>query len=171
MKAQEEKTTNPAEKELFVKMVVDAWKTQNSRVDKLLAELSDEQLESEAAPGKNSGVYLLGHLAAVNDGLLEILGFGEKLAPQLENIFIKNPEKSDFEKPSITKLKQFWQEINAKIGEHLEKTTADEWFARHTAVSDEDFAKEPHRNKLNVLLSRTVHQSYHLGQMALLAKK
>lgn len=46
-----------------------------------------------------------------------------------------------------------------------------DWFAKHTAVSDEDFAKEPHRNRLNVLLSRTIHQSNHLGQLSLLKKK
>ena len=39
---------NLTEKELFVKMVVDAWETQNSRVDKLLAELSDKQLGKRA---------------------------------------------------------------------------------------------------------------------------
>jgi hypothetical protein len=168
MKTQLEK--NKSEKELFVKMVIDAWETQNSKVDKLLEALSDEQLQAETAADKNSGVYLLGHLTAINDGLLQILGFGEKLRPQLEDIFIKNPENADLEKPSIAELKEYWNEINAKVREHLEKTTPDEWFARHSAVTDEDFAKEPHRNKLNVLLSRTIHQSYHLGQLNFLAK-
>jgi hypothetical protein len=45
------------------------------------------------------------------------------------------------------------------------------WFERHTSVSEEDFLKEPHRNKLNVLLNRTNHQSYHFGQMILLQAK
>jgi len=36
------------------------------------------------------------------------------------------------------------------------------------AVSDEDFSKEPHRNKLNVIINRTNHMSYHLGQLILL---
>lgn len=169
MKAQLEKNTT--EKELFVKMVIDAWEAQNSRVDKLLEKLSDEQLQAETAPDKNTGVYLLGHLTAVNDGLLQILGYGEKSQPQLEEIFLTNPEKSDLEKPSIAELKQYWSDINTKLREHFQKTTADEWFARHMSVSDEDFAKEPHRNRLNVLLSRTVHQSNHLGQLAFLVKK
>ncbi|MEP6902866.1 MAG: DinB family protein [Actinomycetota bacterium] len=171
MKAQEEKNVVLPEKELFVKMVVDAWETQNSRVDKLLEDLSDEQLQTETAPEKNTGVYLLGHLTAVNDALLPILGFGEKLYPQLENVFLKNPENSDLEKPSVADLKQYWNETNAKVREHIEQTTADEWFAKHTAVTDEDFAKEPHRNKLNVLLNRTIHQSNHLGQLNFLVKK
>lgn len=159
------------EKELFVKMVIDAWETQNSRVNKLLEDVSDEQLQAETAPGKNSGIYLFGHLIAVSDGLLPILGFGEKLQPELENIFLKNPDKSELAKPSVNELKQYWREINAELENHFNKMSAADWFARHTAVSDEDFAREPHRNKLNVLLSRTVHQSYHLGQLAFLTGK
>ncbi len=35
-------------------------------------------------------------------------------------------------------------------------------------VSDEDFEKEPHRNKLNIIVTRTSHLSYHTGQLILL---
>ena len=38
---------------------------------------------------------------------------------------------------------------------------------KHTAVSDEDFSKEPTRNRLAVFLSRTNHASFHTGQIAL----
>jgi uncharacterized damage-inducible protein DinB len=168
METQLEKNGSAREKELFVKMVVDAWQTQNSRVNNLLADLSDEQLQAEISPGRNSGVYVLGHLTAVSDGLLQILGFGERLYPQLENIFLKNPEKAGLAKPPIGELKQYWKDVVAELSIHIDKMSADDWFAKHTAVSDEDFAKESHRNKLNVLISRTTHQSYHLGQLALL---
>lgn len=169
MKTQSEKNIIAApQKELFVKMVIDAWELQNSRIDKLLEDISDERLEAETAPGKNSGIYLFGHLIAVSDGLLSILGFGEKLQPELENVFLKNPDKSELKKPSMKELKQYWKEVNAELRNHFDKMSADDWFARHTAVSDEDFAREPHRNKLNVLISRTNHQSYHLGQLAFL---
>ena len=43
--------------------------------------------------------------------------------------------------------------------------------ANRGIVSDEDFAREPHRNKLNVLISQTNHLSYHPGQLSLPAKK
>jgi uncharacterized damage-inducible protein DinB len=168
MKTQLEKNGSASEKELFVKMVVDAWETQNSRVNKLLEDISDERLQVEIAPGRNSGVYLLGHLTAVSDGLLPILGFGERLHPRLENIFLKNSEKLGLAKPSLDELKQYWKDVVAELSNHISKMAADDWFAEHTAVSDEDFAKEPHRNRLNVLMNRTTHQSYHLGQLALL---
>lgn len=167
MKTQSEKN----ETETFVKMAIDAWQTQNGRVDKFLAEISDEDLQAKIAPGKNSGTYLLGHLTAVSDGLLPLLGLGEKLYPQLEEIFLKNPEKADVEKPSVGELKNYWREVNANLANRFDQTSSGEWFGKHTAVTDEDFAEEPHRNKLNVLISRTNHQSYHLGQLSLLAKK
>ena len=166
----EENTTN-AQKETFVKIIVDAWDAQNKKVDKLLDTISEEHWKAETAPGANRGIYLLGHLTAVNDALLPLLGFGEKLYPRLEEIFLTSPDKSDFELPSVDELKSYWNEINAKLAIHFSEISPDEWFGRHTSVSDEDFAKEPHRNKLNVLVSRTNHQSYHLGQISLLAKK
>jgi uncharacterized damage-inducible protein DinB len=156
------------EREILVKMVIDAWETQNSRVDKLLEELSDEQLKAENVRGKNTGAYLIGHLTAVSDGLLPIFGLSNRLYPQLEEVFLKNPEKSGLEKPSIADLKKYWRSVNAKIREYFSEMKPDDWLGKHVAVSAEDFAKEPHRNKLNVLISRTNHQSYHLGQLVYL---
>jgi hypothetical protein len=156
------------ETSLFVKMAVSAWKSQNDRVDKLLDKLSDEQLRADIAPGKNSGVYLLGHLVAVNDNLLPLFGFSDKLYPQLQDIFLSNPDKSGLEQPAVADLKKYWREVNRKLVLHIDEMQPGQWLTRHNAVSEEDFAKEPHRNKLNVLLNRTTHQSYHLGQLILL---
>ena len=167
MQTQLEKNTTG----IFVKMAIDAWKSQNERVDKFLAEISDDELKVEIAPGKNSGVYLVGHLAAVNDNLFEILGLGKSLYPNLLETFLKNSDSEEAKNFSIGNLKKYWSEINAKLSEKFGKLSADEWFEKHTSVSEEDFVKEPHRNRLNVLLSRTIHQSNHLGQLTLLNKK
>ena len=157
--------------ELVVKMAISAWDSQNTRVDKLIDQLSDEQLLSEIASGKNRGVYLLGHLVAVNDNLIPLFGFGEKLYPQLGAVYLTNPDKSGLTESSVSELKTYWKEVNAKLSQHFSKMQAAEWFTKHNSVSEEDFAKEPHRNKLNVLLNRTTHQSYHLGQLVLLQRK
>lgn len=152
-------------KELFIKMVLGAWETQNSRVDKLLNTLSNEKLMSETAPMRNSGVYLIGHLTAVSDGMLPILGLGEKLYPQLTDVFLINPDKSGLEKPSLDDLKGYWKNVNNTLREYFSKMQPDEWFTKHTTVSSEDFSKDPVRNKLNIIINRTNHQSYHLGQL------
>ncbi len=158
-------TTMP---ELFTRMVLSAWDAQNSSLDKLVNSLTDEQLAKEIAPGRNTGIYLLGHLIAVSDGMLPLLGFGEKLYPQLESVFIRNPDKAGLEKPSIAELKECLEAVNKNLSEHIRSTSVTEWFNKHTAVSAEDYAKEPHRNKLNVMINRTNHMANHVGQMLLL---
>ena len=157
--------------ELFVKMALTAWQLQNTRVDELIAQLSDESLMKETAPGRNTGIYLFGHSAAVNDGIFTILGVGERLHPELDEIFVDSPDKSGKQMPSIETLKQYWKEINTALTNKFNAMQPGEWFQKHNSISEEDFAKEPHRNKLNVIITRTVHQGYHLGQMAYLKGK
>jgi hypothetical protein len=156
---------------LFVKMVLDAWQLQNKRADDLLNKISDEQLMQETAPGRNTGIYLLGHLAAVNDGLFKLLGIGERLHPELDEIFLNNPDKSGKQMPPVDELKKHWSEINTSLINKFNTMQPDEWFEKHTSISAEDFAKEPNRNRLNVLITRAVHQGYHLGQMNYLKNK
>ena len=152
-------------KKLFIKMVLMSWETQNIRMNKLLDQLSDEQLSAETAPGRNRGIYLFGHLVAINDGMIPLLGLGEKKYPELEKPFVTTPDKSDLPLPSVAELKKCWHNVNTTLSQQFNQMAADEWFTKHSAVSSEDFAKEPHRNKLNLLINRTNHQSYHLGQL------
>lgn len=161
-----EKTT--VQLNLLVKMTLTAWDTQNNYLIKLIESLPDEQLAKEIAPGRNTGTYLLGHLIAVSDALFPLLGFGDRLFPALENVFITNPDKSGMNMPGIAQLKDNLKAVNTKLATHFRSATTDEWFSRHTAISAEDFEKEPHRNKLNVVISRTNHMANHIGQMLLL---
>jgi DinB superfamily len=170
MQTQSSINENATNSNLFIKMVLDAWETYNTRFNKILDALTDEQLLMEVAPGKNTGIYLTGHLIAVNDALLPLLGFEEKLYPQLENIFLTNPDKSGLQMPSIVELKKYRDEINGKLSIHFAQLQPEAWFGKHISVSTEAFAKEPHRNKLNIIINRTNHISYHLGQLAFLAK-
>ena len=157
--------------DLFVTMSISAWKTQNIRMDELLAKLSDEELAKETAPGRNTGTYLLGHLTAVNDSLFKFLGFGEMMHPELEDVFLRSPDGSGKETPTVKQLRDYWKEVNAALYNKIDAMPAEDWFAKHSAVSEEDFIKEPHRNKLNIILNRTTHQGYHLGQLAYLIQK
>jgi len=156
--------------ELFTKLPLDAWKSQLNQANKLIDGFTDEQLNEEIAPGRNTVLYILGHLTAVSDNLIPLLGFGEKKRPELFEIFIKNPDKSSLQKPTAKQLREDWKQINAFITSKLEALTPDQWLEKHTSVSEEDFKKEPHRNKLNVVLGRTNHLAYHVGQLALIKK-
>ena len=120
--------------EIFVKMVLLAWQTQNTRVNKLLESLSDEELLQETAPGRNTGIYLLGHLVAINDTLFKLLNLGERLYPELDIIFIESPDKSGMAMPSVDVLKNYWKEINTKLTDCFNKMQPAEWFMRHTVL-------------------------------------
>ncbi|MBA4057537.1 MAG: DinB family protein [Marivirga sp.] len=166
-------STNQAvpETALFTTTFLKAWTLQVKRINELLESLSNEDLLKEIAPGRNTGIYLLGHLTAVNDGILPLLGFCNKLYPDLEKVFISSPDKSGLSYPSIDELKESWNDVNEKLNQYFNSLAPEEWLTKHEAVSAEDFAKEPHRNKLNVLISRTTHMSYHLGQLIFLTGK
>ena len=75
--------------QIMVKMVLDRWYTLVKNCDTLLDSVTDEQLEKEIVPNKNRGIYLLGHLIAVHDEMIQILGIGDKLYPELYEPFIK----------------------------------------------------------------------------------
>jgi hypothetical protein len=156
---------------VIVKCVLDLWNGRIKEAKSLLDGLTDEQLEKEIAPGKNRGIYLLGHLVAVHDRMIPLLNFGESQYPQLSEPFLFKADKAVAEIPSVRQLREYWTATNSILSKHFNELSADGWFEKHTSVSAEDFEKEPHRNKLNVVMGRTTHLAYHLGQLALLKEK
>jgi len=154
--------------DFITSIVLSAWNNQVRACTKLLSELSDVELMREIVTGKNRGVYILGHLAAVHDRMIPLLGFGDQMYPELNPIFIQTPDKAVEEIPSIAELRNYLESVNEKLNVYFQTMTAEQWLEKHTSVSDEDFAKEPHRNKLSVLISRTNHLANHIGQLLLL---
>ncbi|MBK8365078.1 MAG: DinB family protein [Bacteroidetes bacterium] len=154
--------------QIIVKMVMDRWNASIENCNKLLNAVNDEQLQREVAPGKNRGIYLLGHLIAVHDSMLVLLNMGEKKYPELSKAFLEEADKVVTEIPSAKDLRSKWNEQKEDMKQKFERLTSDNWFERHTSVSEEDFAKEPHRSKLNILLTRTTHLQYHIGQLVYL---
>ena len=159
------------QQDVFIKMALDSWNIHIKRFDNILDKLTDEQLMQEISPSKNRGIYLLGHLAGIHDMMLPLLRFSDSLYPELSFIFVDQPDKAVTDLPSASQLRNQWKKVNEKLVQHFSSLAPDEWFTRHASISEEDFMKEPHRNRLNVVLNRTAHLSYHLGQMALLVKK
>lgn len=156
--------------ELLVSVALSAWKTNIERADKIFSTLTPEQLNAEIAPGKNRLIYLWGHLTAVHDAMLPLLGFGPRLCPEFDAPFLTNPDRATSKMPSPETVKKLWNEVNGKLSEGFASLRAEEWLHKHTAVSEEDFARNPLRNRVAVLLSRTNHVAYHLGQAALIGK-
>lgn len=157
-------TTN----EIVVKMLLDRWNAAFKTCDTVLNAITDENMLREIVPGKNRGIYLLGHLIAAHDDMVKLLDLGEKQYPELLESFIKSPDKATDQIPSVSELRSYWTKQFAFIYEKVNSVSTDAWFEKHTSISAEDFAKEPHRNKLNVLLTRTTHLTYHTGQLVFL---
>lgn len=152
----------------MVKMILDRWDGAVKSCDALVNSLSDEQLQKEIAPGKNRGIYVFGHLIAVHDLMLPLLDLGAKRYPELGKPFVESPDKAVSELPTIAELKSIWNKQKEDLKQLFDGLKTEDWFERHTAVSEEDFAKEPHRNKLNIILTRTTHLTYHTGQLVYL---
>jgi DinB superfamily len=159
-------TTHPLS--LLIKMTLTAWDVQNNYLKNHIHALSDDQLAKEVAPGKNSGIYLLGHLIAVSDAMFPLLGIGDRLYPEMETVFITSPDKSGHVFPAVTELRLRLDAVNQRLSSAFAAITNDEWLSRHSVVSAEDFTGQPHRNKLNVVISRTNHMAGHVGQLLLL---
>jgi hypothetical protein len=143
------------------------WKAQLERADKLFGSLASDDVLQEIAPGKNRLLYLWGHLTAIHDAMLPLLGLGERLYPEFDVAFVSNPDKSQATIPSHEQVRQAWKTVNGELLKGWEKMSRSDWVQRHTNVSEKDFAKDPSRNRFAILLSRTNHLSYHLGQAVL----
>jgi hypothetical protein len=156
--------------ELFLAVALNGWKGNIERADKMFSGLSEEELLKEVAPGKNRMIYLWGHLTATHDAMLPLLGFGRRLHPEFDVAFISNPDKTQPGIPSVELVRKAWKEVNGRLFEEFASFSAADWLKKHGAVSEEDFLKEPLRNRLAILLSRTNHLAYHLGQTALRSK-
>jgi uncharacterized damage-inducible protein DinB len=155
---------------LSVQVAINSWRLVVERANKIFSSLTDDELLKEVAPGRNRVIYLLGHLTAIQDAMFPILGLGERLHPELDAIFVSSPDKTGIPLPPVGELRQYWDEVNGKLLSQFASLTEDEWLQRHYAMSEEDYAKDPTRNRLAILLSRTNHLSYHLGQITLALK-
>jgi DinB superfamily len=155
---------------LSVQVASNSWRLVVERANKMFSSLTDDELLREVAPGRNRVIYLWGHLTAINDAMFPILGLGERLHPELDAIFVSSPDKAGAQLPPVGELRKYWDEVNRKLSSQFASLSEDEWLQRHYAMSEEEYAKDPTRNRLAVLLSRTNHMSYHLGQITLALK-
>jgi hypothetical protein len=156
--------------DLFARTAIASWKQNLDRLDGMIAAMSDDDLQKEVAPGKNRLFYLLGHLTAVHDRMLPLLRLGTRLHPELDAPFLTQPDRTAPDTIAPAALRAAWTEVNSALTTAIEALPAAAWLERHDAVASEDFAREPLRNRLAVLLSRSAHVQFHTGQIRLVAK-
>jgi hypothetical protein len=99
--------------------------------------------------------------------MIPLLGIGDRRHPELDATYISAPDSGATPLLTSAQIAPIWAEVNDVLGAAFRGWTPADWTARHTAVSEEDFRKEPHRNRFSVLLSRTAHLASHHGQAVL----
>ena len=104
----------------YVAVGLKVWKAQLERADKPFGSLSSDDVLREIAPGKNRLVYLWGHLTAIHDAMLPLLGMGERLYPEFDVAFVSNPDKSQAAIPSHEQVRQAWNVVNAELWKGFE---------------------------------------------------
>jgi hypothetical protein len=156
------------DEEILVAGALSTWDGAIEKADKLFPNLTPEELLKEVAPGRNRLIYLWGHLTATHDRMLLLLSIGQRLHPEFDVVFLCTPDKVSVI-PTPQELKNSWAEVNERLRAGFATLSAFDWLQKHTSVSDEDFTKDPLRNRFAILLSRTNHLSYHLGQAVLVS--
>src|SRR5262245_31939247 len=101
--------------EIFARTTINSWNLGVDRLDHMFSCLIDEELQTEVAPGRNRVIYLLGHLTAVHDRMLPLLGFGERLHPELDEDFISKPDREAADRTSVGDLRRAWSEVNERL--------------------------------------------------------
>ncbi|GHN01681.1 hypothetical protein WSM22_31700 [Cytophagales bacterium WSM2-2] len=146
------------------------WNTYNTRMQKALDSISEENFHKSILENGNTPSWLFGHLVDTEDGLLELFGIRNRMYPELKTIYHHERGTNQAGHLSKSDLTAKWKTISAELDKAFKSWSEGEWMNRHTAVSEEDFKKEPHRNKLNVMLARVGHKASHLGQIAMQPK-
>jgi hypothetical protein len=150
--------------ELLVRSAMRAWDAQIGRAARLFASLNDEESLREIAPGRNRLVYIWGHLTASNDDMFPLLGLGSRRHPELDPLFIEQPDRAVALLPSAAELRQCWDDVHSHLEQAFVSLSPADWVQRHTRVDPSGFAENPLRNRFSVLIHRTEHVAYHLGQ-------
>lgn len=146
------------------------WETYNRRMQKVLDTIKDEDYFKPIVSGGNSPSWIIGHLVETDDALLELFGIRPRMFPELAKIY--HHERNANQVGHLTKeeLTLKWKAISEELSKSFKSMNETDWLGRHMAVSEADFMKEPHRNKLNVMLGRVSHKASHLGQIAIQTK-
>lgn len=151
-------------------IILKSWFQQVKRTGIFFSSLSSEDWSKEIAPGRNTPIYLLGHLIVASDTMIKLFGIGSRRYTDLDEAFMANPDKSGKLFPSPERLLSDWSALHIFLEEEFNSMDTETLLGRHNAMSDEDLIADPTRNKLSVLIGRTLHMNYHFGQLSLIHK-
>ena len=136
-------------------------------IDQHLNALSDNELEAEISPGRNTGIWVLGHLIASMDDIGLYLSNADKDYKDYWELFGPGSKgTSDKQYPSVTDMREKWIKVNEKAKKIIAALPEEELQNNHNNTSDKtDFYK----TKQRVIDCWILHQMYHAGHLGILA--
>jgi uncharacterized damage-inducible protein DinB len=147
------------------------WQIVSRWISETLNSLTDEDLKKTISPGRNHGVWILGHLIQSEDELSKYLGKGEYIFPENERLFgQKNKPGPVSTYPDVPELRKQWETVKAKNDKIISEITDAEWDEPHALIEgsiEDDYFK----TKGGCIMNWIVHQTYHIGQLVLLRQK
>jgi len=113
-------------------------------------------------------LYLWGHLTAIHDAMLPLLGLRERLHPEFDVAFVSNPDRS---RPTFLRTNRFagMERRQCRIVEGFENMSWPDWVQRHSAYRKK-ISRRMLRESLRGPAEPHEHLSYHLGQAVLALK-
>ncbi|MDQ3021462.1 MAG: DinB family protein [Bacteroidota bacterium] len=139
-------------------------------VDGTVNSLSDEDFKIELSPGKNTGVWILGHIIVSDDDLSTFLGKGELLFPWYVKLFGQGTKVQQVENyPDVATLKKCWKQVSERNKIIYSELTDKELNEPHAMI--EDFEKDYFKTKERVIMAWQLHQVYHTGQLAIIESR
>ncbi|MBS1517152.1 MAG: DinB family protein [Bacteroidetes bacterium] len=136
-------------------------------VDGVLNGLDDADFKHELSPGKNNGVWLLGHLVVCDDDFSLYMGKGDILYPDYVDLFGQGTKVMPPEKyPPVKELREGWKKVCEKNYRIYSNIRDEELKEPHALVKniEEDYFK----TKENIIMHWQLHQMYHAGQLAVI---
>src|SRR6266478_3218685 len=112
--------------QIFIAAAISSWQQVVTRVGALCLSLNEEQLLVEVAPGKNRILYLWGHLTAIHDGMFSVLRLGDRLHPELDAVFIAQPDRSA-PLPTSTEIAKCWEDVHTELLSRFKTLSPKEW--------------------------------------------
>ena len=118
----------------FVDSALRSWRSNVDRAGKFFGSLTNEELELQVAPTRNRLIYIWGHLTASSDTILPLFGFGPRRFPDLERMFVKNPDRALAKILPGPELREIWIELDVALWEQFQQLSPPDWLQRHEAV-------------------------------------
>jgi uncharacterized damage-inducible protein DinB len=147
---------------IHTRSLADIYNINASLVSLGLSDLSNEDATHRTRNGEGSSIsFITGHLLLSRVGLLKTLGAAtENPYSGMFSPGSPTPDGSDY--PHVTELASQWEDVHARLSTALAGLTDDDVLAEH------DGLPIPDDTVRGAIMFRAWHESYHVGQIALL---